>query len=350
MPPPPSAASYRLPPEWDPHTATWLAWPHNRTDWPGKMAVIPWVYAEIVRQLTSSEPVRIVVNDAQAEQKARRVLDAVHVDLANVTFYQWPTNRGWLRDSGPIVALGADNRPVIVDFGFNAWARYPRWQKDDTIAGRAAEALNIPTVIPMHHGRRVVLEGGAIDVNGEGTLLTTSECLLDPRIQVRNRGFTATDYEDVFRYYLGAEQTLWLDSGIAGDDTHGHIDDVCRFVNAHTVVLAQETNCDDVNYAGLAKNFESLSAARLPNGTKLEVVPLPMPAPLFYRKQRLPASYANFYIGNEIVLVPTFNDSQDRTALGILTELFPDRRVVGIHATDLVLGGGSLHCLTQQAI
>lgn len=349
MPPPPSS-SYYLPAEWQRHAATWLAWPHNRTDWPGKMSVIPWVYVEMVRHLVTSEPVRILVNSQSMETKARHLLESAHVDLAQVTFLTWPTNRGWMRDSGPIMAIGPDKRSSVLDFAFTAWARYPHWQQDNAVASLAAEYLNISKVIPTHNDQQVVLEGGAIDVNGEGTILTTTECLLDPRVQVRNRGFSAKDYEDIFECYLGAKQTLWLKAGIAGDDTHGHIDDVCRFVNSHTVVIAQESNSTDENYAGLAENRECLANVTLGNGQRLTVIHLPMPAPLVHRGQRLPASYANFYIANEIVLVPTFNDTQDRVALGLLAELFPTRRVIGIHAVDLVLGGGSLHCLTQQAI
>ena len=347
MPPPPR---YHMPAEWMPHAATWLAWPANRSDWPGKMAVLPWVYAEMIRHLAASECVRILVNDAATEAKARSVLTSVHVDLDTVEFYTWPTNRGWMRDSGPMMAQDAAGDPVVLDFFFNAWARYPHWQKDNAIARRAASTLNLPLVEPAHAGGPIVLEGGAIDVNGSGTVITTEECLLDPRVQVRNRGFQKDDYEALFATYLGASQTLWLDGGIVGDDTHGHVDDICRFVNDHTVVIAEENNSADANYATLANNRERLKGIRLATGKALEVVPLPMPAPLYYRGQRLPASYANFYVANRAVLVPTFNDRQDRIALGILAELFPTRHVIGIHAVDLVAGGGSLHCLTQQAL
>lgn len=346
-PPPPP---YHMPAEWMPHAATWLAWPHNRTDWPGKMSVIPWVYGEIVRHLATSEPVRILVNDERSGQRARELLMKVGADLSVVSFYIWPTNRGWMRDYGPIMALSGRGEPVVLDFSFTAWARYPHWQKDDAVAEQAAMTFGLPIVHPLHQGKRVVLEGGAIEVNGAGSLITTTECLLDPKIQVRNRGFRAPDYERIFEAFLGVKQTIWLHAGIAGDDTHGHIDDVCRFVDLQTVVLAQETDAQDPNYAGLLANREPLEAARLANGQKLHIIPLPMPSALFYRGQRLPASYANFYIGNSVVLVPTFNDPNDRTALGILSELFPTRRVIGIHAVDLVVGGGSLHCLTQQAL
>jgi agmatine deiminase len=238
---------------------------------------------------------------------------------------------------------------VVAHFAFNAWARYDDWQNDAAIPERAAAALGLERVVPELNNRRVVLEGGAIDVNGRGTLLTTEECLLDPAVQVRNAGFTRRDYETVFARWLGATHVIWLGRGVAGDeDTHGHVDDVCRFVNATTVVLAQEPESGDENHRILAENRERLEGARLENGSRLTIVPLPMPEPLTYRGRRLPASYANFYISNSAVLVPTFNDPHDREALGILGGLFPNRMVVGIHAVDLLLGLGSVHCLTHE--
>jgi agmatine deiminase len=336
--------------EWERHEATWIGWPHNTTDWPGKMASIQWVYGEIVRKLSASELVRILVNNKTHELKARRVLDRVGVLADQIEFVRIPTNRGWTRDFGPIFLKDEDSQSLvsIARFQFNAWARYPDWQKDNHIPERVAAKFRIPLVSVEQLNRKVVLEGGSIDVNGQGTLLTTEECLLDEHTQVRNPGFSRQDYEEVFRRYLGISQVLWLGKGIAGDDTHGHVDDLCRFVDPYTVVLCQEPNPSDENYHPLAENRERLEGMRCEDGRKIGIVPLPMPAPLYFDGQRLPASYANFYIGNSVVVVPTFNDPNDRVALSILSELFSDRTVVGIHAVDLVWGFGTIHCLTQQ--
>jgi agmatine deiminase len=339
-----------MPAEWEPHEATWLGWPHNATDWPGKFAAIPWVYGEMVRKIAAGETARILVESAGHEAKARRVLARTGADLSRVAFFRFPTDRGWTRDFGPIFVLR--ERPVpevaVAGFRFNAWARYSNWMRDARIPARAAAALGMRLLRPRVGKREVVLEGGAIDVNGRGTLLATEECLLDPRVQVRNPGMTRAELEDVFRSFLGATRVIWLGRGIAGDDTHGHVDDLCRFVDPATVVLCREKNPGDANYRPLEENRERLAGARLENGSRPEIVPLPMPSPLYLDGIRLPASYANFYICNAAVLVPTFNDPNDRLALGILSELFPGRPVAGIHAVDLVWGFGTLHCLTQQ--
>jgi agmatine deiminase len=363
----PAALGYRLPAEWEPHEATWIGWPHNRSDWPGKFAPIPWVYAEIVRKITPGEIVRILVNSKAHEEQARRNLRRVGADLSRVEFFRFPTNRGWTRDFGPMFVKRDAPQPdvAIVDFGFNGWAKYPNWQKDNKVSSLAARALGcrrfvaqaiLPVSAGAAHGRRtqagapvpLVLEGGSIDGNGRGTLLTTEECLLDTQIQVRNPGSARQDIERALEDYLGAKNVLWLGKGIAGDDTHGHVDDFCRFVDPRTVVLCQESDAIDANHRPLEENRERLEGMRLEDGSQPEVVRLPMPAPLFLDKQRLPASYANFYISNAAVLVPTFNDPNDRIALGILGELFRDRAVIGIHAVDLVWGLGTLHCLTHE--
>ncbi|MGB0910833.1 MAG: agmatine deiminase family protein [Nitrospirales bacterium] len=341
---------FRMPAEWELHEATWIGWPHNITDWPGKISAIHLVYGEIVRKLSVGEIVRILVNDKSHESKARRVLGRAGVELSQIEFFQISTNRGWTRDFGPIFVTRAKPSPEIqiARFQFNAWARYPDWQKDNRVPERLASRLKLPLSMIEHVGQRVVLEGGSIDVNGVGTLLTTEECLLDELIQVRNPGFSRRDYEEVVRNELGVSNVLWLGKGIAGDDTHGHVDDLCRFVNRNTVVLCDETNVQDENYQVLNENRERLEGMKVENGASIQIVDLPMPAPLFFEGRRLPASYANFYISNAAVLVPTFNDPNDRNALGVLSELFPDRSVVGIHAVDLVWGFGTIHCLTQQ--
>jgi agmatine deiminase len=338
-----------MPAEWEQHDATWISWPANVTDWPGKFAPIPWVFGEIARKVTEGETLRIIVNGPAHEARARSILKHAGVGLTRVEFFRWPTNRGWTRDMGPLFVRSAiSGRISVVRFRFSAWAKYPDWKKDDAVPARAARALKKEIVSVVHNLREVVLEGGSIDVNGRGSLLTTEECLLHPTTQIRNPGFTKTDYQDLFHSYLGCTNAIWLKDGIAGDDTHGHVDDLCRFVNERTVVMVQETNPADANHRMCMENFERLKGARLEDGTALDVIPLPMPSPLYFDNQRVPASYANFYIANAQVIVPTFNDPNDRRALGILSELFTDRPVVGIHAVDLVWGLGTLHCLTQQ--
>lgn len=343
----PARLGFRMPAEWEKHEATWLGWPRNRSDWPGKFTPIPWVYGEIVRKLAPGERLHLLVESKSHEAQAHRVLRAVGVDRERVQFFRFPTNRGWTRDSGPMF-VRRRGEIAVVKFGFNAWARYADWQKDNAVPQRAARALGCRIFAAQQQGRPFVLEGGSIEVNGRGTLLTTEECLLDPVTQVRNPGMGRAEIEHLLRDYLGVTNILWLGQGIAGDDTHGHIDDLCRFVNERTVVLASERNRHDPNYAPLQENRERLQHMRLEDGGKLDVIALPMPEPLHFKGTRLPASYANFYVGNAAVLVPTFNDPHDRIALGILAELITDRPVIGIHAVDLVWGFGTLHCLTQQ--
>ena len=341
---------FRMPAEWEPHHATWIGWPHNASDWPGKLAPIQWVYGEIVRKVVPGEMVRILVNSPAHERRARGVLGKVGVDPARLDFFRFPTNRGWTRDFGPLFVVRASPQAelAVARFRFNAWAKYPDWKRDDKVPELAAKRLGVRLWRARLGDRDVVLEGGSIDVNGRGTLLTTEECLLDPAVQVRNPGLSRAELERALRDQLGVTNVLWLGRGIAGDDTHGHVDDLCRFIDARTVVLCSETDSRDANYRALHENRERLEGMRLEDGAKIEVVPLPMPAPLYFDGQRLPASYANFYIANSAVLVPTFNDSNDRVALGLIGELIADRPVVGIHAVDLVWGLGTLHCLTQQ--
>lgn len=360
----PAEQGFSMPAEWEKHEATWLAWPHNPTDWPDKLDTIRWVYGEMVRKITPGEIVRLLVNNPIEAKLAKRYLQRVGADVNRVEFVVHPTNRGWTRDSGPIfvrrkvrnssssrsdrLKAGLATETAIVHFHFNAWAKYADWQKDRKVPETAARLLGKELFNAEFNGRDFVLEGGGIDVNGRGTLLTTEECYLDPKVQVRNPGLTRADYDTTFKKYLGVKNVLWLVAGPVGDDTHGHIDDICRFVNRRTLVLIRETNPCDTNFHPLAENWERIQDLRLEDGTKPEVVPLPMPAPIYFDGDRLPASYANFYISNAAVIVPTFNDPNDRVALGILGELFKDRQVVGIHAVDLVLGFGSLHCLSQQ--
>ena len=347
----PASLGFAMPAEWAPHEATWLGWPHNPTDWPRKLSAIRWVYGEMVRKIGPGEIVRLLVNSkAAAAAAARRTLTQAHADVSRVQFIIHPTNRGWTRDSGPICVRRGGKNPetAFVHFHFNAWAKYPDWQRDRKVPEIAARRLGKRLFNAQFQGRDFVIEGGAIDVNGRGTLLTTEECLLDQKTQARNPGLGRKEINSVFQRFLGVTNVLWLGGGVVGDDTHGHVDDICRFVNPTTVVLAQESNPSDINYRPLAENRERLEGLRLEDGSKIQVAALPMPAPIFYDGYRLPASYANFYIANADVIVTTFNDPNDRVALGILGDLFKDRPVVGIHAVDLVLGFGTLHCLTQQ--
>jgi agmatine deiminase len=356
-----TSTTYRMPAEWEPHEATWLAWPHYRNDWPGKFEPIPWVYAEIIRHLARHERVDLIVNNAAAGKAARKVLDRANTLTGNVRFHRWPTNRVWTRDSGctfvlesePVetAALGrmggsATRRLAAIAWRFNAWAKYPNYQHDAKVGTRMAEMTNADEIRPEHGKARVVLEGGSIDVNGRGTLLTTEECLLS-KIQQRNPGFGKKDYENIFAGCLGIKNVIWLGSGVAGDDTHGHVDDITRFVAPDTVVTAVESDPEDPNYEPLRENIHRLREAVDQDGNPLSIIELPMPSPVVFDGRRLPASYANFYVANGVVLVPVFNDPNDRLALDILADLFPDRDVVGIYSGDLIWGFGAMHCMTQ---
>jgi len=325
-----------MPAEWEPHEATWIAWPHNRDDWPGRFAPIPWVYGEVVRKLSRVERVRILVQDGALEEQARRVLGKTGARMQGVEFFVCPTNRAWTRDSGPLFVRNRRGELGMTAWRFNAWAKYDDWQLDAAVPRYLKSRLKLPVWKPG-----MVLEGGSIDVNGAGLLLTTEECLRSP-VQARNPGMSRAEIERRLRDYLGVQRVIWLRNGIAGDDTHGHIDDLARFVAPDTVVAAWETDRTDVNYEPLRENAALLRAAAL------RVVKLPMPEPLVFAGRRLPASYANFYIANGLVLAPTFNDPADRAALATLARVFPGREVVGINCTELIWGLGALHCMTQQ--
>jgi agmatine deiminase len=360
-----AAQGLRMPAEWEPHDATWLAWPHHRDDWPGKFEPIPWVYGEIIRHLARRERVELIVNDAASEKRARKILERANALSENIRFHRWPTNRIWTRDSGCTFVTGSsfarlDSRGRLsprvskseehlaaVKWRFNAWAKYSNYQRDEKIGSLMAQAADARELRAVFGKQRVVLEGGSIDVNGQGTLLTTEECLLS-KVQQRNPAMKHKDYEKVFADYLGIKNVIWLGSGIAGDDTHGHVDDITRFVAPDTVVTAVETNPDDPNYEPLRENIRRLRAATDQDGKPLAIIELPMPAPVIFEGRRLPASYANFYIANGVVLVPVFNDPNDRFTLDILADVFPDREVIGIYSGDLIWGFGAMHCMTQQ--
>jgi agmatine deiminase len=339
---------FRLPAEWEKHEATWIGWPFNKEDWPGKFQPIQWVYGEIVRYISRSEKVRIIVASKKHQQKAEKVLKAVGANFENIEFFKLETDRNWLRDSGPQFVKDEKGNTVLIHFKFNGWAKYNNYKLDSRIPKLIAAKQKLSKLKATYNNKQVVLEGGSIDCNGRGTLITTEECLMDENVQVRNPGFTKQDYEKIFEDYLGTKKVIWLGKGIAGDDTHGHVDDLCRFVNENTVVLVEEKNKYCENYKPLNENKERLQDVKLSDGSKLNVFSLPMPSPVYFKGERLPASYANFYISNYGVLVPTFNDPNDKTALGILSELITDRPVIGIHAVDLVWGLGTLHCLTHE--
>ena len=348
----PRALGYIMPAEWEPHEATWLAWPHNPEDWPGKFQSIPWLYAEIVRLLAAHEHVHLIVESAAAQKRVRGMLERTGANLSQVSFHRWPTDRSWTRDSGPIFVKNASGQVGLTDWKFNGWAKYDDWHLDDKLPGRLRKLLGLQAWHPLvqnENGTKChcVLEGGSIDVNGAGTLLTTEECLLS-KVQQRNPGVSREQLEQIFSDFLGIDHVIWLNRGIAGDDTHGHVDDIARFVSQDTIVVAVEPDASDPNHAPLAENLARLKAARTLNGKQLNLIELPMPRPVVFLGARLPASYANFYIANGLVLVPTFHNPYDRVALNILAEVFPDREVIDIHSVDLIWGLGALHCMTQQ--
>jgi len=366
-----------MPAEWAAHASTWLAWPHFRGDWPGKFEPILWVYAEIIRALTCHERVDLIVNNADAEKRARKTLKLANALNKNIRFHRWPSNRVWTRDSGCIFvydaglcSVGAHARVAehssalaylgagaqagqspaalrAIKWRFNAWAKYPNYRHDNKIGSLMAKAARVDEIRAHHLDTHVVLEGGSIDVNGEGTLLTTEECLLS-KIQQRNPGFRREDYEQIFATYLGIQNVIWLGQGIAGDDTHGHVDDITRFVAPHRIITMIEPNPNDKNHAPLQENLRRLKAATDQEGKPFEIVELPLPVPVIFEGRRLPASYGNFYITNGAVLVPVFNDPNDRVALNILADVFPSREIIPIYSGDLIWGFGALHCMTQQ--
>ena len=337
-----------MPAEWEPHRATWISWPHHEPDWPGKLGAIPWVYAEIARALAAHEPLEILCHNEAVRESARLALDAHDVPHDRIRLHVVPTDRVWLRDSAPTAAIDERGRVVLVNWAFNGWAKYPNWTQDAGVGAAIARITGLPRVEPRRpDGERLVLEGGGIEVNGDGLLLVTEEWLLSD-VQVRNPGMTRDDYEHAFAQWLGVTRTIWLGEGCVGDDTHGHIDDVARFVSADTLVVAVEDDPADENHARTIDNLRRLELASRVMHRPLRIVALPFPRPLIMNGERLPASYANFYMANGVVLVPTFNDRNDRVALNVLANLLPSHRVVGIHAVDLVWGLGTLHCLTQQ--
>lgn len=337
----------RFPAEWEQQEGILLCFPHNGNDWPGKYGAIQWAFIEYIKKIAEQEIVFLIVAHQDLKEKVQGMLAIASVNLKNISFIIHKTNRSWMRDSGPIIVFNGAKREAL-NFNFNGWAKYKNWQLDKLVPTQVGKHLNIPVTQVVYKGKNVVLEGGALEVNGKGTLITSEECLLDPLIQVRNPGFTKQDYETVFKDYFGVTNTIWLKDGIVGDDTHGHIDDLCRFVNQDTVVTVVEDNPVDRNFKPLQENLKRLQNAKLENGKPLKIITLPMPKPVVFENLQLPASYANFIILNKTVLVPTFNDAKDRIALNILANCFPEREIIGVSCIDFIWGFGTLHCLSQQ--
>jgi agmatine deiminase len=337
----------RFPAEWEKQEGILLCFPHNGNDWPGKYEAIQWAFVEFIKKVATFEQVFLVVADEKLKAKVSEMLETATVQIKNVSFIIHKTNRSWMRDSGPIIVKNGIKREAL-NFNFNGWAKYKNIKLDKQVPAKVGEFLKLPFTQVLYNGNPVIIEGGAIDSNGKGTLLTSEECLLHPDIQVRNSGFTKADYEAVFKEYLGITNVIWLGDGIEGDDTHGHIDDLCRFVNEDTIITIVESNPKDNNYKPLQDNLKRLQNAKLENGKSPKIVELPMPKRIDFDGLRLPASYANFLILNNCVLVPTFNDANDRIALNIIADCFPNREIIGINAIDLIWGFGTLHCLSQQ--
>ncbi|WP_396185626.1 agmatine/peptidylarginine deiminase [Flavobacterium sp.] len=342
-----STNNRRFPAEWENQEGILLCFPHNGNDWPGKYEAIKWAFVEFIKKVATFEKVFLVVADEKLKAKVSEMLETATVKMSNVSFMIHKTNRSWMRDSGPIIVQNGTKREAL-NFNFNGWAKYKNINLDKQVPEKVGDFLKLPLTQVVYSGKPVIVEGGAIESNGCGTLLTSEECLMHPTIQVRNPGFTKADYEAVFKEYLGITNVIWLGDGIEGDDTHGHIDDLCRFVNEDTIITIVEKDPKDNNYKRLQDNLKRLQNAKLETGKFPKIVELPMPKRIDFDGLRLPASYANFLILNKCVLVPTFNDANDRIALNIIADCFPDREIIGINAIDLIWGFGTLHCLSQQ--
>lgn len=337
----------RFPAEWEKQQGILLCFPHNGNDWPGKYQAIQWAFVEFIKKITLFEQVFLIVASPKLKDKVSVMLNSANVNLAYVSFVIQKTNRSWMRDSGPLF-IKTKNSVECLNFNFNGWAKYSNYQLDKNVPKAVSGFFKLPITQVLYKGKPVTLEGGAIEVNGKGTLITTEECLLHPSVQVRNAELSKTDYECIFKEYLGVSNVIWLKAGILGDDTHGHIDDLCRFVNANTIVTVVENDIKSVNYQILQDNLKRLKQARLENGETPRIISLPMPKEIIFEGRILPASYANFLILNQCVLVPTFNDANDRVALNILSQCFKTREIIGLSAIDLIWGFGTLHCLSQQ--
>ena len=343
-------SNFRMPAEWEKQESTLIAWPHNKNDWPGRFENIPDVFAQIISQISKVQKVKILIQNNLAKKNIHPLLRKYKAKLKNIIFITIKTDRVWTRDSGPIYVVNK-NKKILLDWKFNAWAKYKNYKYDNAINKKLNKIKNLELIKPKFKIQKkfkdIVLEGGSIDVNGKGTIITTKECLLS-KVQQRNPGLKKKDIESIFNKYLGAKNTIWLNKGIAGDDTHGHIDDIARFIDTNKIFLAYEYNKKDKNFKPLDENYKILNISKDQNGKKITIIKLPMPKPIFIEKTRVPASYLNFYIANKIVLVPVFKDKNDKKVLKIFKRNFRNRKIIPIDCLDLIWGFGAIHCMTQQ--
>tara|TARA_Y100000817_G_scaffold245743_1_gene197737 strand:+ start:869 stop:1921 length:1053 start_codon:yes stop_codon:yes gene_type:complete len=347
MPNKPRYGIYRMPAEWEPQKSTWIAWPHNKEDWPGKFSEIPWVFSKIITTLSKVQTVNILIKNKSEKKNLLSLLKIFGAKFKNIKIIICKTDRAWTRDFLPIFLKDKKNRNILSNWGFNGWAKYKNFKNDNRAYLKVKRFKRIKVINPMHMKKRIILEGGSIDVNGNGLILTTKQCLLS-KVQQRNKRFKIEDYNRIFNKFFGARKTIWLNKGIFGDDTHGHIDDIARFVSKNKIFIAKENNKKDKNYKNLSENIKIIRKFKKINKEKFKIIYLPMPKPKFVDRIRVPASYLNFYIANKIVLVPIFNDTNDRTAIKVFKKHFKNRKIVPINCSTLVWGLGTLHCMTQQ--
>ena len=337
--------NYRMPAEWEKQKSTWIAWPHNKKDWPNKFRFIPYVFCEIISKISNHQKVNILIEKKTIKKKINFFLKKFLKNTNNISFRVCKTNRAWLRDSFPIFVKKANNKKVLINWGFNGWAKYKNFNHDNKICSKIKKFIGLNSITPIIRNKRIILEGGSIDVNGKGILLTTRECL-QSNIQARNPGLKQHEYEFIFRKYLGVKEVFWLNKGIAGDDTHGHIDDIARFVSEKKIFLAYENNKKDINYKPLNENYQIIKKSIKKKNFK--IIKIPMPKAKYINGIRVPASYLNFYIANKIVLVPIFNDNKDKIVIKIFKKHFKNREIVPIDCSLLIWGFGAIHCMTQQ--
>ena len=336
---------YRMPAEWEKQKSTWVAWPHNKKDWPNKFELIPDIFAQIIAKISKFQKVNILIENKNLKKKIYLILKNYLANTKNINYTICKTNRAWLRDSFPIFVKNKLNQKVLIDWGFNSWAKYKNFNHDNKIGIKIKKFLNLDSIRPKFKNRRIILEGGSIDVNGKGVLLTTRECL-QSKIQERNIGFKRKDYEEIFKKFLGIKKVLWLNKGIVGDDTHGHIDDIARFVTSKKIFIAYEKNKNDVNYKKLRENYQIIQ--KLNKKKEFKIIKIPMPNAKYIDGVRVPASYLNFYIANRIVLVPVFSDEKDKKIIKIFKKHFKNRKIIPIDCSLLIWGFGAIHCMTQQ--
>ena len=336
---------YRMPAEWEKQKSTWVAWPHNKKDWPNKFELIPDIFAQIIAKISKFQKVNILIENKNLKKKIYLILKNYLANTKNINYTICKTNRAWLRDSFPIFVKNKLNQKVLIDWGFNSWAKYKNFNHDNKIGIKIKKFLNLDSIRPKFKNKRIILEGGSIDVNGKGVLLTTRECL-QSKIQERNIGFKKKDYEEIFKKFLGIKKVLWLNKGIVGDDTHGHIDDIARFVTSKKIFIAYEKNKNDVNYKKLRENYQIIQ--KLNKKKEFKIIKIPMPNAKYIDGVRVPASYLNFYIANRIVLVPVFSDEKDKKIIKIFKKHFKNRKIIPIDCSLLIWGFGAIHCMTQQ--